>query len=109
MTNYLYYNYFYRYRQLRKNIKDIVDSNNFVGAQTQLNNIIAEFEAKFPDSDIKRDYNFGEKIMMIHAKNHLDTVIDKNDPEFFESGVLKHQSDIVREALLRVPKSDYSE
>ena len=103
------YNYFYRYRQIRKNIKDIVDTNNFVGAQTQLNNIIAEFETKFPDSDTRRDYNFGEKIMMVHAKNHLNVVIDKNDPSFInEDGTTGHHSDIVKEGLLRAPKTDYS-
>lgn len=108
MTNYLLYNYYYRYRQLRKNTKAVVDTEDYVQAQTELNNIIAEHETKYPDSGTKLDFNYGEKIMMDHAKRHLGAVIDQDDPGFFDNGVLSHQSDIVKEALLQVPKQDYS-
>ena len=111
MTSILIHEYFYRYRQQRKLVKDIVDIGNYQAAKTKLETTIAEFDTKYPVLNLnKKDFNYGEKLMMNHAKRHLDTVIDKNDPPFVESttGETKHQSDIVKEALLQTPKQDYT-
>lgn len=110
-ANLFIHEYYYRYRQYRKQIKDIVDNQNYIDARNQLNAAIAEQQTKFPDMDTRRDFNFGEKIMMVHAKNHLDTVIEDNDPPFlnYKTGTIEHNSDTVKSALLRVPKSDYSD
>ena len=109
MTNHLLYSYYYRFREHRKQTKILVDSGNYQEAKTKLEAAIAEHENKYSEST-KRDFNYGEKLMMNHAKRHLDTVIDKNDPPFVESttGETKHQSDTVKEALLQTPKQDYS-
>ena len=106
MTSFLYYQYYYRYREKRKQVKNLVDSNNNVGAKTMLESAITEHNSFYNNG--KKDFNYGEKLMMDHAQRHLDTVINQNDPEFFDNGIVKHQSDIVKDALLRVPKSDYS-
>ena len=109
MTNLLLHNYYYRYRGQRKLVRDIiVGTGDFVGAKTKLDSVIIEYNSKYSGSD-KKDFNYGEKIMLIHARDHLNAVIDKNDPGFFDNGVLKHHSDIVKEGLLRVPKSDYTD
>lgn len=113
MTNILYYNNFYRYRESRKQIKNIVDTANFVEAKTRLDELIAEHELNYPT--LKRDFNYGERIMMEHAQRHLEAVIDQNDPTFgltspdditTSIGTGKH-SDKVKEALLQNPKSEY--
>ena len=111
MTNYLLYNYYYRYRQLRKNIKDIVDTENYVEARNQLESAIAEQSNFYPNIDIKKDFNYGEKLMMDHADRHLGAVIDQEDPEFIDSqtGQIKHQSDIVKDSLLYTPKQNYAD
>ena len=102
--------YYYRYRQQRKLVKDIVDVGNYQAAKTKLETTIAEFDIKYPAVLNKRDFNYGEKLIMNHANRHLDTVIDKNDPPFVESttGEIQNQSDIVKEVLLQTPKKDYS-
>jgi len=104
----LVFEYYYnRYRQQRQNCKALVDSSNYITARTQLQNMIAEHQQKYPDSDTKKDFNYGEKLMIQHALNHLNSVIDRNDPPFGDNGVIKHQSDIVKESLLQIPKQQY--
>ena len=105
LNNIFYYSYFYRYREKRKQIKAVVDID-FVAAKNMLDAAIAEHISFFPN--LKKDFNYGERLMMEHANRHLETVIDKNDPAYDDNGIIKHQSDIVKEALLRVPKTDYS-
>ena len=110
MTNLIIHEYYYRYREKRKLIKNqLVDIGNYQTAKTQLENALTEHLTKFPTADTRRDFNYGEKIMVNHALAHLNTVIEQNDPEFFDNGVIKHQSDIVKEALLQNPKTDYSD
>lgn len=109
MVNLLLHNNYYRYREKRKQIKIVVDTGDYPTAKTQLEAAITEYENKYSGSE-RRDFNYGEKLMMNHAKKHLDTVIIINDPPFVESttGETRHQSDIVKEALLQIPKQDYS-
>jgi hypothetical protein len=79
--------------------------------KTDLEKLIAEHDEIYPPAQLetKRDYYYGEMLMLNHARNHLNVVIDKNDPEFIDNnGNIKHQSDIVKEALQRIPKTDYS-
>jgi hypothetical protein len=105
LTSLLLYNYYYRYREKRKQVKNLVDSNNNVGAKTMLESAITEHNSFYNNG--KKDFNYGEKIMMEHAKRHLDDVIDKNDPEFLDGITIKHHSDIVKSALLQTPKTEY--
>ena len=101
MTNILYYNYFYRFREKRKQVKNLVDSLQYITARIRLQNDIAEQSNFYPNIDNKKDFNYGEKLLMQHSLNHLNAVINKNDPPFIdENGNLKHQSDIVKEALI---------
>lgn len=112
LTSYLYYQYYYRYRSTRKDVvKPLVDSSNFVTAKTRLENSIQEQNNFYPDMDTKKDFNYGEKIMMQHALNHLNAAINKDDPPYIDTatGTIKHQSDIVKEALLQTPKNNYSD
>lgn len=104
MVNILIHEYYYRYRQFRKNIKNTVDSANYVQARTELTNLITEHESKFPDSDSTKDFNWGEKIMMTHAKRHVDAILTQD-----VSGYLDIHIDTVKDALVRVPKSDYQD
>ena len=107
-TSLLVYNYYYRYREHRKQTKVLVDAAEYVEAKTKLEAAIAEYNNKYSGSE-RRDFNYGEKLMMNHAKSHLDAIIDQNDPSFIDSatGETKHQSDIVKEALLQTPKQSY--
>ena len=110
MTSILLHEYYYRFKEHRKQAKTLVDNQDYTLALSKLTAAIQEHETKYPDSDTRRDFNFGEKIMMKHAKNHLEAVIDHNDPSYMDGdGNIKHQSDIVKEALERVPKQDYSD
>jgi hypothetical protein len=112
MPGVLVYGYYYRYRSVRKDkIKPLVDSENYVQAKTELENALTEHTTYYGSTpDTKKDFNYGEKITLQHSLAHLNVVIDQNDPGFIDSetGQTKHQSDIVKSALLHVPKSDYS-
>lgn len=111
MTNLVIFNYYYRYRQSRKLIKDLVDISDYTQAKSKLDSIMQEHNQKYSSEilESRKDFNYGERIMLQHSLNHLNAVIDKNDPEFFENGILKHQSDIVKEGLVREPKQDYTD
>jgi hypothetical protein len=110
LTNILLYGYYYRFKEHRKQIKNLVDTGqDYTLALSKLTTAIQEHNTKYPNNN-KRDFNFGEKITMEHAKDHLEAVIDKNDPSFIDSnGNIKHQSDLVKEGLLHQPKQDYSD
>lgn len=87
----------------------MVDATNYQTARTNLQNSLAEHIQKYPNADTRRDFNFGEKTLIIHALNHLNAVINKNDPPYKdENGITKHQSDIVNSTLLETPKQDYN-
>ena len=104
------HNYYYRYRTVRKDVvKPLVDSTNYNTAKTVLENAIDEQTDFYPA--FKKDFNYGEKIMMDHALNHLNAVINKNDPPYIDTatGTIKHHSDKVKSALLQTPKKDYSD
>ena len=82
MTNHLLYSYYYRFREHRKQVKILVDSEDYQEARDKLEAAITEHENKYSEST-KRDFNYGERLMMDHSKDHLDTVIDNNDPPFY--------------------------
>ncbi len=115
LTNILFYGYYYHYRELRKQCKVLVDSSNYIDAKTKLDSAITEHNTKYGITvEQKRDFNYGERIMMEHTQLHLNTVIDKNDPSFLIQAIdgtttTGHHSDIVKDALVRIPKSDYSD
>lgn len=111
MTNILLHEYYYRYRQQRKEIKDLLDTNNFEEARTKLNAVLAEHESKYPweSVDARRDFNFGESIILRHAKRHLDHALDVRNSEFQdENGNIFHLTDKVKRQILDAVKSDYS-
>lgn len=109
-ANLLLHNYYYRYRQKRQLVKALVESLNYTQAKTDLEASILEQETFYPNMEITRDFNFGENIMQKHALAHLNTVIDDNDPPYLDRSTqeTKHQSDIVKDTLDRIPKQDYS-
>ena len=114
LTNILFYENYYKYREVRKQTKTLVDATNYTDAKTKLDSAIAEHTTKYGSTQSMKlsrpDFNYGERIAMQHAQRHLNTVIDKNDPPFiYEDGSTGHHSDIVKQALSHIPKSDYSE
>ena len=111
MTNLLLYEYYYRYGEHRKQTKILVDAANYEEAKTKLETVIAEHESKYSNAELlaRKDFNYGEKLILDHIKLHLDTVIENSDPTFTDiNGQIKHQSDIVKDELLREPEQDYS-
>ena len=115
LTNVALYSYYYRYREIRKQCKTLVDTSDYQNAKTKLDSAIAEHHTKYGPTKTmkleKPDFNYGERIAMEHAQRHLNTVINEDDPEFYEADMitLRHQSDMVKQALTHIPKSDYSE
>jgi hypothetical protein len=100
-----------RYINIRTQIKTLVDNKDYQTAKTTIQNILNEINNRYPDADTTKGIIYGEKITIRHALNHLNAVIDKNDPSFidFSNGEVKHQSDIVKDTLLYTPKMDYSD
>jgi hypothetical protein len=116
LTNLLLYGYYYRYRELRKQVKALVDIADYIEAKADLDAALVEHLAKYGDlPEQRRDFNYGERIIMNHAKAHLDTVLDQDDPSFIidlmdgSPTTVGRHSDIVKDTLLVVPKADYTE
>jgi len=118
LTNILLHNYYYRYSQYRKNVKQDVDSANYAAAKTQLDNIITEHETKFPDTETRKDFSFGERNILIRARNHIQQiVIEHGNPNYYDvdydesnnyTVTIKPHSEKVKEILNSVPKTNYS-
>lgn len=100
-TSLILYQYYYRYKQFRKNIKTLVDSLDYTEAQTELETRIAEQQNFYGLSLSNSEFNALENSEMIHANTHLDAVIDQNDPPYIDTDTqqTKHQSDIVKDSL----------
>lgn len=66
------------YRTYRRHIKDMIDSSDFSGAQTMLENLIAEHESRFPnDHSVMND----ELLHMKHALKHILVTNASSSPE----------------------------
>ncbi len=99
------------YSLQKESIKRKVDLQNYETAKTELESTIAEQESSYSYTFINKKKQYGDNIILKHALNHLNEVIDKEDPSFIDTsnnGEIKHHSDIVKEALQREPKSDYT-
>jgi ribosomal protein L22 len=114
LTSILLHNYYYRYSQQRKNVKQDVQNGNYVTAKNQLDNVIAEHESKFPNSETKKDFNYGEKLILVQARNHIqEALINENNPDLyfvddnFNRTLGKH-SDQINQILEQIPKYNYS-
>jgi hypothetical protein len=102
------------YESHRAHIKDIVDTGQNIIAKTQLETMIQEHSSWLTELGNPKNRIYGEQLMMEHALRHLDSIIEQHDPQTTDSpftdsdGQVKHQSDIVKETLLKEPKSDYT-
>lgn len=77
MTNLILYGYYYRYRQARKSIKDLVTADNFSTAKTFLDSYKAQHDNYVQNGNISTtDENFTafDNRSIHHAADHLDAV-----------------------------------
>lgn len=97
------------YDSARAKIKDVVDTEDYLAAKTELDILVQEHATWLTELGNPKNRVYGEQLMLEHALAHLNTVIDMDDPEFINGdGSTGHQSDIVKQALLQEPKLDYS-
>jgi hypothetical protein len=84
MTNILYYSYYYRYGEHRKQVNNLLNADNLVEAKNKLDVSIAEHNIKYPIQFLenRHDFNYGEYVTMEHAKRHLDMVVVDGDIPF---------------------------
>lgn len=111
MTNLIIHEYYYRYQEQRKQIKNILDSGNFEEARTKLNTVLAEHQSKYPWQSVntRKDFNFGESIILRHAKKHLDFAIDVQNNTFQdENGNIFYLTDKVKRQIIDAVKPDYN-
>lgn len=83
--------------------------SNYQQVKTNLENMLNEHLSKYPNSEIQKDFNFGEKSIIKHALDHINVVISHNDPEYEDTntGQIKHQSDTVKESLDETTRTNY--
>jgi hypothetical protein len=95
----------------KENIKRKVDLGDYQNSLIELENNISELESSYSYTFPNKKEKYGEHINLKHIEAHLNSVINENDPAYFDSetGTIKHQSDKVKSSLLYIPKSDYSE
>lgn len=81
MTSYLYYNYYYRYRDVRKNIKQDLINNDISGAKIKLDQYIIENDNYINNNNIPNTgitFTSIDNLSLHHAKDHI---IFANIPE----------------------------
>jgi type II secretory pathway component HofQ len=116
LTNILLHNYYYRYKEQRKQTKDLVENSNYTQARDKLDQVLAEHQTKYPDSDTKKDFNYGEKLIMRQARNHIqEALIDENNPDQYYVDpitnvvTLRKHSDQIKQILEYIPKINYQD
>ena len=110
MFPYILYNHHLGTKLVRENIKREVDLSNYQAAKTELQNEIIKHQSSFGYIYSNRKEKYGERLIMNHSLNHLNAVINKNDPSYIDgNGQVKHQSDIVKSSLQEVPEQNYPE
>ena len=75
----LLYGYYYRYRQARKSVKDLVTADNFSTAKTFLDSYKAQHDNYVQNGNIStEDESFTaiDNRSLQHAKDHLESVIE---------------------------------
>ena len=117
MVNLLIHENYYRYREKRKQIKqNLVDIGDYQTAKSELEAAITEHKTKYPnimDEGEEEDFNFGERLIMDHALEHLDVITEKGDLEYYVvnegdgTRTKKHQNDLVKSILVQVPPPTY--
>lgn len=90
MTSYLYYQYYYSYRDQRKYIKNLVQSNDIAGASTRLDNVITENDNYISQNNVTVPFAKDDNNSMHHARDHLNS---------FQSNGQSHQKDAIETAL----------
>lgn len=74
-ANVLFYNYYYRYKQARKTVKDLVIANDFQNAKTLLDSYVAEHDNYTTSRNITvNDSTFTgiDNMSLHHGQDHLD-------------------------------------
>lgn len=78
MTNFIItYQYYYRYRQARKTIRDLVASDNFVDAQNMINSFVTEHDNYInnngnPIPNTGETFTSVDNLSLHHGKDHLE-------------------------------------
>lgn len=72
MTSYLYYQYFYKYRDQRKYIKNLVESDNILSASTRLNDVISEDDNYIIQKNVTTEFAILDNMSLHHARDHLN-------------------------------------
>lgn len=75
----LLYTYYYKYKDERKVIKNLVESDNVEVASIQINDVITEHDTYVNERGIQNDgNNFTsiDNLKLHHAKLHLDSLVD---------------------------------
>lgn len=78
MTNLILYGYYYRYRQARKSVKDLVSADNFSTAKTILDQYIQEHDAYMQNNSIPiihDNFTTTDNASLHHASAHMEAVI----------------------------------
>lgn len=94
MPSVIIHNYYYRYRQYRKNIKDLVNNENYTEARNQLNSLITEHDSYILNTASNSEFSLAENSSIHHANAHLTS---------FENTGQIHQKDAIINALDEIP------
>ena len=81
MTNLLLYAYYYRYRQARKSVKDLVLVDNFNTAKTLLDNYKQQHDNYIQSGNISLEnesFTAIDNLSIHHASDHLE--VAENNP-----------------------------
>ena len=75
------YGYYYRYKQVRKSIKDLVSADNFSTAKTFLDSYKAQHDNYVQNGNISTtndNFTALDNRSIHHASDHLDVVVNQN-------------------------------
>lgn len=78
MPNIILHGFYYRYREERKQIKNLVQSENYVDAKNKIDITIIEHDDYIQNRNITNDGNnftSDDNFSLYHARKHLDGVL----------------------------------
>lgn len=70
MTNLLFHNYYYRYAEARRSIKNDLVANNISGAAIKLDQYITENDNYIATKNVTATFAIEENKMLHHAQEH---------------------------------------
>jgi hypothetical protein len=98
MVAVLIYTYYYKYKDERKHLKSLVESNNISGATSIINQTISEHDSYISDNNILNTgdtFTSVDNLSLHHAQDHLNS-LEQQQSENKPDGIIQQKNATIR-------------